>query len=187
MKLTNGERLITLMLCELYDKLDVAGEVDPDFLRTAIFTKNEWSLAWKYPGIPFESEEDPPELRDILDILEMWSTIEVSYAELSEEDKTSLLARTQPFTRAPRFPGFDGNNEAEYISISSILINQLDRFQDFNGRDLNAHMPTLDLHHRMLTKFNEIREDNWDLLTCDELQTVLAERVHPENRNQSNN
>lgn len=182
MKLSNGERLITLMLCELYDKLDVAGEVDPDFLRTAIYTKNEWSLAWKYPGIPFESGEEPPELREVLDILEMWSFIETSYAGLNENDKISLLAKTHPFTTAPKFPGFDGNNEAEYISISSILIDQLDRFQDFSGRDLNAHMPTLDLHRRMLEKFREVIEGNWNLLDVDELESVLLERVHPENR-----
>lgn len=182
MKLTNGERLITLMLCELYDKLDVAGEVDPDFLRTAIYTENEWSLAWKYPGIPFESGEEPPELREVLDILEMWSFIETSYAELNENDKISLLAKSHPFTTAPQFPGFDGNNEAEYISISSILIDQLDRFQDFSGRNLNAHMPTLELHRRMLEKFREVREGNWNLLDVDELEIVLLERVHPENR-----
>lgn len=182
MKLTNGERLITLMLCELYDKLDVVGEVDPDFLRTAIYTENEWSLAWKYPGIPFKSEDEPPELREVLDILEMWSFIETSYAELGQDEKNLLLTRTQPFTTAPRFPGFDGNNEAEYISISSILIDQLDRFQDFSGRDLNAHMPTLGTYRRMLAKFREVREGNWDLLDVDELESVLAERVHPENR-----
>ncbi|WP_095166076.1 YfbU family protein [Pseudomonas sp. Irchel 3H3] len=182
MKLTNGERLITLMLCELYDKLDVVGEVDPDFLRTAIYTENEWSLAWKYPGIPFKSEDEPPELREVLDILEMWSFIETSYAELGQDEKNILLTRTQPFTTAPRFPGFDGNNEAEYISISSILIDQLDRFQDFSGRDLNAHMPTLGTYRRMLAKFREVREGNWDLLDVDELESVLAERVHPENR-----
>lgn len=182
MKLTNGERLITLMLCELYDKLDVAGEVDPDFLRTAIYTENEWSLAWKYPGIPFESGKEPPELREVLDILEMWSYIEASYTDLDENEKENLLARTTPFTTAPQFTGFDGNNEAEYISISSILINQLDRFQDFNGRDLNAHMPTLDMHRRMLDKFREVREGNWNLLEVDELESVLNERVHPENR-----
>lgn len=180
--LTNGERLITLMLCELYDKLDVVGEVDPDFLRTAIYTENEWGLAWKYPGIPFEPTEEPPELRQVLDILEMWSFIETSYAELSEADKADLLARTHHFSTAPKFPGFDGNNEAEYISISSILINQLDRFQEFSGRDLNAHMPTLDIYRRMLAKFKMVREGNWDVLDVDELENVLAERVHPENR-----
>lgn len=182
MKLTNGERLITLMLCELYDKLDVRGEVDPDFLRTAIYTENEWSLAWKYPGIPFESGEEPSELREVLDILEMWSFIETSYAELSEEDKASLLAKAHSFTTAPKFPGFDGNNEAGYISISSILIDQLDRFQDFRGRDLNAHMPTIDIYNRMLAKFREVREGNWNLLEVDELGSVLAERIHPDNR-----
>ncbi len=36
MKFSDGEKVIALMLCELYDKLGVDGEIDHDFLRSAI-------------------------------------------------------------------------------------------------------------------------------------------------------
>ncbi|WP_090944431.1 YfbU family protein [Azotobacter beijerinckii] len=180
MKLTDGEKLITLMLCELYDKLQMNSEIDPDFLRTAIYTGNEWSLAWKYPGIPFEDQKDPEQLKEILDILDMWEHVELSYDQLSPEDKTTLDAL--PFGKKPRFFGFDGNNEAEYIGITSILLNELDRFQRFKGRDLNAHMPTLDIYHRMLPTYNLRRKQGLELLGVSDLSVILSEIIHPEKR-----
>lgn len=34
MKLTDGEKLIILMLTEMYEKLQIKGETEPDFLRS---------------------------------------------------------------------------------------------------------------------------------------------------------
>ena len=53
MKLTDGEKLIILMLTELYEKLQIDGETDPDFLRAAIFHDHLCGIRWKYSGIPF--------------------------------------------------------------------------------------------------------------------------------------
>lgn len=180
MKLTDGEKLITLMLCELYDRLEINAEIDPDFLRTAIYTGNEWSLAWKYPGIPFEDQKDPEQLKEILDILDMWEHIELSYEQLSPEDKAVL--ESQPFGKNPKFRGFDGNNEAEYIGITSILLNELDRFQRFKGRDMNAHAPTLEVYGRMLPAYHLRRKQGWTLLGVSDLSEILSEMIHPENR-----
>ena len=30
---------------------------DVDFIRSAIFSNNTWSIPWKYVGIPFEEQE----------------------------------------------------------------------------------------------------------------------------------
>lgn len=59
MKLTDGEKLIILMLTEMYEKLQIEGETEPDFLRSAIFNDHLWGIRWKYSGIPFEQAEDP--------------------------------------------------------------------------------------------------------------------------------
>ena len=58
MKLSDGEKLIILMLSELYEKLGVEGEIEPDFIKSAIFGNQLWGLKWKYSGIPFEESED---------------------------------------------------------------------------------------------------------------------------------
>lgn len=44
MKLSNSERLILVMLSDLYKKLGVKGAVDPDFVQSAIYSGNPWGL-----------------------------------------------------------------------------------------------------------------------------------------------
>ena len=129
MKITDGEKLILLMLSELYDKLGVEGEVEPDFIRSAIFSNNTWSIPWKYVGIPFEEQDTPEVVKEVLDILDMWSMIERSYEILSNESKEFVEKEASPFGKDPKFPGFDGNNETEYMGTASFLVNDLDGFE----------------------------------------------------------
>lgn len=187
MKITDGEKLILLMLSELYEQREVEGEIDPDFIKSAIFSENLWGIPWKYSGIPFESQESPALVKEVVDILDMWSFIENAYEELSVEEKKKLEKDAEPFGKNPMFSGFDGNNETEHMSIARFLINDLDRFQEFKDRSLNAHMPTLETHHRMLSVFEGIRRTlTSGSLSIEQLTTVLRERIHPEHRNSPN-
>lgn len=187
MNITDGEKLILLMLSELYERLDIEGEIKPEFIKSAIFSQNLWGIPWKYSGIPFESQETPPMVKEVLDILDMWSFIEYAYRELSEEDKKRLEEDAHPFGKDPKFPGFDGNNESEHMNVASFLINDLDRFQEFKGRSLNAHMPTLETYHRMLSAFESIRSSLISgPMTFAQLTTVLREKLHPEHRGAPN-
>lgn len=179
MKITDGEKLILLMLSELYDHLGIEGEIDPEFLRSAIFSDNLWSIPWKYTGIPFEEQETPEIVKEVLDILDMWSFIESSYGRLSDEEKQQLAEQAAPFGKDPRFRGFDGNNESSYMGTASFIVNDLDRFQEFQGRDMNAHMPSLDAYRRMLAAFQPIRAQLRETLTVEQLTTVLREATHP--------
>ncbi|MEZ8093328.1 YfbU family protein [Photobacterium swingsii] len=184
MKITDGEKLILLMLSELYDKLKVDGEVEPDFIRSAIFSDNTWSIPWKYVGIPFEEQETPEIVKEVLDILDMWSMIERSYANLSDESKKFVENEAAPFGKDPMFRGFDGNNESEYMGTASFLVNDLDRFEEFKGRDFNSHCPSIDTYNRMLGVFKPIlrRNLNFRPLSAQELVEILKEKVHPDSR-----
>lgn len=183
MKITDGEKLILLMLSELYDKLEVNGEVEPDFIRSAIFSNNTWSIPWKYVGIPFEEQETPEIVKEVLDILDMWSMIERSYANLSEASKQFVDKEAAPFGKDPMFRGFDGNNESEYLGTASFLVNDLDRFEEFKGRDFNSHCPSIDTYNRMLTVFKPIlKKLRSRPLSAQELVDIIKEKVHPSNR-----
>jgi translation elongation factor TU len=113
MKLSDGEKLIILMLSELYEKLGVEGEIEPDFIKSAIFGNQLWGLKWKYSGIPFEESEDPEVVKEVVDILDMWSFIEYAYSRLTEAEKKQLEIDAAPFGKEPKFRGFDGNHEGE--------------------------------------------------------------------------
>lgn len=183
MKITDGEKLILLMLSELYEEMEVSGEIDPKFIKEAIFSNNLWALPWKYSGIPFEDQEDPEVVQEVLDILDMWSFIESSYAKLDDEKKAFLEKEAAPFGKDPKFPGFDGNNESEYMGKASFIVNELERFEEFKGRSFNSHCPSIDGHRRMLSKFKEIK-NNFDFGPMSEknLADILKERIHPDNR-----
>ncbi|MFJ5537449.1 YfbU family protein [Vreelandella titanicae] len=183
MKITDGEKIILLMLSELYDKLGVEGEVEPDFIRSAIFSNNTWSIPWKYVGIPFEEQETPEVVKEVLDILDMWSMIERSYENLSNESKVFVEKEASPFGKDPKFPGFDGNNETEYMGTASFLVNDLDRFEEFKGRDFNSHCPSIDSYRRMLSVFKPLLKNlNFQPLSAQNIVDILKERVHPDNR-----
>lgn len=184
MKISDGEKLILLMLSELYDRLEIKGEIESEFIRSAIFSNNIWAIPWKYSGIPFEDQDDPEIVKEVLDILGMWSFIEYSYEQLSEKEKKYLQDTVvKPFGENPKFPGFDGNHESSYMGIASFIVNELDRFEEFKGRNFNSHFPSLDGHERMLSVFKEIQETmNFGPLSVEDLSEILKERVHPSRR-----
>lgn len=183
MKLTDGEKLIILMLTEMYEKLQIKGETEPDFLRSVIFNDHLWGIRWKYSGIPFEPAEDPPVVREVVDILDMWSFIEYAYEKLNDEERKQLALAAAPFGENPRFYGFDGNNESEHMSVAMFLVNQLERFQEFKGRSFNCHHPSLDAHRRMLAVFEPLRSSlAGSSLSVGQLERLLKERVHPSRR-----
>lgn len=184
MKVTDGEKIILLMLSELYDALKVQGEIEPDFIRSAIFSDKMWSIPWKYSGIPFEHQDTPEIVKEVLDILDLWSFIEHSYRELPENDKLSLEKQAKTFGKDPKFSGFDGNSETDYMGTASFVVNKLDRFEEFKGRYFNSHCPMVDAYRRMLSAFNDIRENEsfGRPLNAEQLAKILNEQVHPENR-----
>ena len=183
MKLTDGEKLIVLMLSELYEKLGVNGEIEPDFIKSAIFSDQLWGIKWKYSGIPFEESEDPEIVKEVVDILDMWSFIECAYSQLDEDQKAKLEADVPYFGKDPKFVGFDGNNETEYMGTAMFLVNELERFQEFSGRSFNCHSPSIEGYRRMLSAFEPIRKTlSYEPLNLEQLTTILNEKAHPSRR-----
>lgn len=183
MKITDGEKLILLMLSELYEKMGVDGEIDPEFIKSAIFRDQLWGIPWKYSGIPFEDQETPEIVKEVVDILDMWSFIEYGYQELTAEEKAQLEVDADPFGKEPKFQGFDGNNETEYMSVASFIVNDLDRFEKFKGRSMNSHMPSIESYKRMLSVFEPMRRNLISgRLSLSSLTAILKARIHPESR-----
>ncbi|MFJ1226971.1 YfbU family protein [Yersinia enterocolitica] len=177
MKLTNPEKLTLIMLSEIYEKLGINGgdKIDPDFVKEAIYSDNTWAFEWKYSGIFSDTtDHNPPEVTEVVDILDMWDFIEMSYEELSTAEKSELAVKAEPFGKNVRFKGFDGNNETEHLGIADFLINKLDRFSRFEGRDLNSHAQSLAVYARMNKVFEPIRKDlDGRDLDVDELAAIL--------------
>jgi len=183
-KLGDGEKLILIMLCELFKHLKLkGGEVDPEFVESVIFGGHYWALDWEYPGIFHGHEDARTVVSEVVDILDMWSFLEDGFGKLSRKDKDRVAAEAEPFGKQVVFTGFDGNNEGEHMRIADFLINELDRFSKFEGRDLNAHMPTIETHRRMLSLFEPIRANLTGRdLNAAEIIEILKAKLHPSRR-----
>ncbi|WP_035654973.1 YfbU family protein [Bradyrhizobium sp. STM 3809] len=179
MDLSDGERLIILMLADVSKTLKLKGEMDPEFIANMIFNDTLWAIRWKYHGIPFSTDDDPPEVSQTCDILDLWMFLEDGYKQLSKADKERIKSEAAPFGENVVFRGFDGNHEAKMLSVARVLIDDLGRWPQFRGRELNAHARTVDRYLRMCRAFESIRPRlDMRSLNADEIITILRAQKH---------
>ncbi len=173
MEIRESEKLILVMLADIHEKLGI-DTLDPDFIRKAVHGGYNWALAWKYPGLfPDQEEDDPPVVGEVVDFLEMWSFIEDSYQALDPAAQASIQEGN---LMSPVFHGFDGNHETEYLGVARFIVNYLERYEEFAGRDLNSHHRVVPRYRKMLEVFKPIWEEiaGHRTMNADELKQVLA-------------
>ena len=149
-----GEKLIIMMLSELYDHLDIKGAIDPDFIKKVIHRGHHWALDYEYPGIFHDEVHNPEDVEETVQILEMWRFVGDGYKALSQEDKAKVKKKTGSKDEDFTFPGFDGNNDRHYY-IADFLINELDRFTEIVPIDSHT-AASLGLYRRMLPVYKSI-------------------------------
>lgn len=176
MKFTDEQRLIVLMLADIQKALKVRGEFDPDFISKVTAWKDEFAIGFEHSMI-FDGDDLPDEFRFVIDVVDMWSFIERRVADLSAPERAELADKAGIWGKDPKFTGFDGNNEAEYLSHTRLLVEDLNRFTEFKGRDFNSHVPLVNRYAAMLQVFEPIRRQLGDRrLTVDDLVALLTAR-----------
>lgn len=159
MKLTNPEKLILVLLAAIHEKLGIENGVDTKLLTSAIYSNNTWALSWELQGIVGDSPDPTPdEVREVMDILDMWSFIEEAYATFGSLEEKKIETEADPFGTHVQFSGFDGNHETEHMSIARFLVEDMGRFPRFKGRDFNSHYPSIETYRRMFAVFEPIRK-----------------------------
>lgn len=158
MKLSDGEKLILLMLADISRKVGAGREVDPDFVSHTLFYDQTWGFNWKFTGIPFEKGEDPPEVTETVDILDMFDLTISQFERLpageQEEVKKELGYAAGGLEQ---FPGFDANNDAHY-GVAQYLVEHLDRFKGLKGATNNSHsQSSLPRYRAMLQTYLPLR------------------------------
>jgi uncharacterized protein YfbU (UPF0304 family) len=182
-KLSDGEKLILWMLCDIQQHLKMQTESYADFVKEAISTGNSWALSMELPGILHGSEASETVVKETTDILVMWEILEDSFERLSQPERDSLGLEFKPFGPNLKFAGFSGNYDSEYLSVARFYIHKTERFQRFKDRDLDSHAPMIEAYRRMLNVFQPFfGAGDGAHLTVDEIAAVAAERVHPSKR-----
>lgn len=180
MELTNAQRLGLTMLAEIHSKLGITDGVNSDVVAKALWTRNEWAIEWEH-GFLFEGgDESPSHVRHVADVLDMYGFLELSYGDLDDAGKAVVKEAYQ--YGEPRFPGFDGNEETEYMSAARFMIEELGRFSNFRGRDLNSHHPTVGTSRKMLRVFMPLRAKSSRMagvsrLSADDIASIMRARL----------
>jgi len=138
MELSDGEKLILTMLCELSAHLKIQGKVDPKLVSAALTSGNTWGIRHEYPGI-FETKTANEAITDeVRNFLDMWAYIENAYRELTPTQKEIVEREAAPVGSNVRFSGFDPNYEVDHWATANFLVNHTGRFNSFRGRNPHA-------------------------------------------------
>lgn len=156
-RFSDGEKLLAIMMRDVYKHFKIKSEIDPDFISEVIWGGHYWAATWEMPGLFHDHEDDPRDVNFVCDVLDMWSFVERAYEKLSKKDRDRIEKEAEPFGKHVKFKGFDGNNETSHMGIARFLIEKMDRFSEFKGRDLNSHFPSLATYSRMLAVFEPMR------------------------------
>ena len=171
MKLSDGEKLIAMMLADLMQAGKVRGEIDPDFVIETVAGNHLWALKDRYPGLFSDEEPDDEVVNETFDILDMARVIESSIERLDDSEKAEISENDRQV-----FIGFDGNHDP-HIGVARMAIEKLHKWQEFAERPLNCHHTILPRYHRQLDVFQDIRKNEqragvWFKL--DQIKRVLA-------------
>jgi uncharacterized protein YfbU (UPF0304 family) len=149
-----------------------------------------YTLEYNMEFYGIQNELSPRDCARVMDILDMFRTIDDSIARLAE-DGTPIGAE---IAEDLRYRGFDHNRplEAQMAMYVRYMVEneRWEERRDFVlGRESgNSHMPTLDLYLRMLSEYRRLMDSrprfpgSAYLLSEDELQRIAAEMTHPANR-----
>ena len=158
---TSGEKVIILMLCELFRHLKVDDHaLNLKLIEEAALGGHYWALEWELSHI-FGKGISGNVAEEVGQILDMWRVIGYSYQGLSAEDRDDLEKNAGVTKHSSEFDGFDLNTEVEHYSVARVIFEVLGRFSDLKEREFNSHRPTLERHRAMLTAYramNETRE-----------------------------
>lgn len=181
--ISEGEKLILWVLQDLWkhQDVDVSDGIDLAFVCEMVSARQEWALKRKYPGVFTGSFTDPPEVPEVCDVLNMWSALERSLERLSGDERKRVEAAWSGASVS--FSGFSVNDEIKHNSVADILINKLDKFESFEGRELNSIGPSLGAYRRMLTVFKRLPATSMaGDLSVDEIIDLMKAQIHPDNR-----
>lgn len=154
----NSEKLVIWLLTEiLKNQKGYEDQETVKLIQEALYGGHFWALEWEMTGLLHKHVDNPAAVTLVVDTLDMWSFIESAWVKSNKADKARIAAGVGTWFTEPKFIGFDGNNEGEYLGIARFLINKMGRFESFKGRDLNSHSPKVANYRHMIDLFEPIR------------------------------
>lgn len=177
MNITDGEKLILTILCEIHSHLKVENGVNSKLILGALSSGHLGALKDELPGIFDVSEKSEEVRKEVEDVLFMWYMLERDYAQLAPQEKARVRDEANISDSQVRFRGFDGNYECDHFTTARFVVRELGKFQEFKGRDLNSHAPSVDMYRRMLAAFDTKRFDNGRMVIEQIIEVLKARQA----------
>lgn len=155
-QLTDGDKIIIQMIADL-SRPDGHQELDNKEVLAAIYGGHYWALKSELHGLLHDHSDNPVMVTHVVDVLDMWSFLEEAWDKYDYSEKEKVTNALPDYWSAPKFIGFDGNNETEAMGIARHYIEVLGRFSRFKGRSLNSHSHTYGKYSAMFAIFEPIR------------------------------
>lgn len=171
------EKVNTILLCDIAKHLGIDSDIDPDIIKYAITSNNEWVISAKYSILlDDESSKHTKEDRDFLvEILNMYRGLSACLRKFSKDKQQELIKKNnlKLIDNYIQIPGFDENNEYKYTNILEGFL-MIDKFPEQKKPISNTHTQTIDGYRRMISSYNnyEVLDRNWDI-TESEFQDIL--------------
>ncbi|WP_290008441.1 YfbU family protein [Acinetobacter pittii] len=141
-ELTDKERLFLANQHEILGHLNKDNSDYHFKLAEQLRDGHEWLYSQSFDNFSENLPDDAAEL--VLNILQIYEMIQDAYDGLSDK---SLISEHQI-----KFPGFDGNNETEFMGFVDALEKD-NRFVDvIQTGNRNSHSPKVHVYERMIAK-----------------------------------
>jgi hypothetical protein len=111
------------------------------------------------------------ECKEVLDILDMYMAMYISFLALKNPQKLSIDSII--------FPGFDGNNETMRMLYTKYIIEELNRFEEIQKLtkgEYNSHTEMIPTYKNMLEKWNQFPFEESHSLNEEQLLDLINTR-----------
>ena len=155
---SDGEKLLLMMLGDIYRHLQIDGNVDPEFIVDTMSEGRYWALQQRHDYLLHGRVQDKRVVDEVRDVLDMWRFIEEDYERLSKKDMERVASERGPFGEDVKFRGFDHKYEGEYAATARFIINHMGWPARFKERDFYTVGFNMEGYRRMLEIFEPIRK-----------------------------
>ncbi|CAI2407488.1 Uncharacterised protein [Serratia liquefaciens] len=174
--MTSTEKLTLLMMCDLFDHLGVDGEIDSSIVREAVDSGNTWAIERKYQFL--STEEVPKEVQKKVDsALTAYRNLSNSLRTLTPDESNELKDKhkLKIHDKHIQFPGYDGNNESDYMSVA-FMLGKLGLYTEQLEIDKNSHEENVNSYDDLISALTVLKDagHNVNKLEKPHLDEVLS-------------
>lgn len=167
LRFSDGEKTLIKLVGELSRYIGAPSD-KIDVLLEGFSSGNHWAVDMEMGYLYNSASTSPEDVPFVLSVLEMWDIFERAFESFSEEDQALVLADEpgeqelrkkgkQPESREIIFHGFCATTESDLVNIATFLIEKMNRFPRFKGRNLSFNKKTYKSHEMKLIYFNKLR------------------------------